>query len=338
MSVPEASSRWSRPQTPATINQQVYNNHDTVSNKHEPNDHSNPALAAETETGIRTGEEPTKFTEDFRDSMSQSGVTEVAQGTNESNAIKRQSSLKKRASLTRKGSLRRRSSSRRSRPSTPEAEDSNSAFFLPVPTQSNPTEILANRFTGWRRILKDYIAYFKEVHLVYETRAKGIGRLYQTLCGAVEPDMFLRNGGILDTTSVLKDYHKSSMLANEHARQGLSRIITLLTGLRNDLGTKIKEIKGLSGDFKNNLDKERDGTRKAVSQLTESLSAADTNPSLVTGKSDPYIVKLLVDRQLRKQLMEENYLHRVNSHVGPYNAFAITNRLTYVCQLGLPEP
>ena len=67
--------------------------------------------------------------------------------------------LKKRQSLSRKNSLKRSGSRKDSRPGSVKsltfAEDvgghgseMNSAFFTPVPTTGNPTEILANRFQG----------------------------------------------------------------------------------------------------------------------------------------------------------------------------------------------
>lgn len=193
-----------------------------------------------------------------------------------------------------------------------------SAFHSPVPSNGNPTEVLCNRFAGWRRILKDFIAYFKEVQLSYESRVKSTSRLFHTLNSAIEPEMFLRSGGILETNIVLKEYHKSAMLSSEQAKQIEVQIISSLTGLRNDLSGKIKEIKALSGDFKNNLDKEREATRRTVTQLADALLAVDANPALASGKNDPYIVKLSVLKQLRRQMTEENYLHRVGALVSSF--------------------
>ncbi|KAK6527889.1 hypothetical protein TWF281_009155 [Arthrobotrys megalospora] len=221
------------------------------------------------------------------------------------------STLKKRNSFRRSSSLKRSGSrSRRSTVGEMDSDNPNSAFHSPVPSHGSPTEVLANRFSGWRRILKDYIAYFKDVQVAYETQAKTTTRLFHTLNSAIEPEMFLRSGGILETNVVLKEHHKSAMLASDQAKQIQVQIISSLSGLRNDLTGKIKEIKGLSGDFKNTLDKEREGTRRAVTQLADALLAVDSNPSLASGKNDPYIVKLSVDKQLRRQLAEENYLHR----------------------------
>jgi len=65
--------------------------------------------------------------------------------------------LKKKASLKRSGSLKRSSSRRSSRAGSvrslvlqapADVDDMHSAFFSPVPTTGNPTEILANRFQG----------------------------------------------------------------------------------------------------------------------------------------------------------------------------------------------
>jgi hypothetical protein len=65
--------------------------------------------------------------------------------------------LKKKASLRRTGSLKKSSSRRSSRAGsvrslalqTPaDIDEMHSAFFSPVPTSGNPTEILANRFQG----------------------------------------------------------------------------------------------------------------------------------------------------------------------------------------------
>jgi hypothetical protein len=89
-------------------------------------------------------------------------------------------------------------------------------------------------------------------------------------------------------------------------------VILALTGLRSDLQQKIKEIKNLSGDFKNSVEKEMENTRKAAQYLVEALGQADMDPSQRTGKQDPYLLKIAVDRQVERQIDEENYLHQVH--------------------------
>lgn len=74
----------------------------------------------------------------------------------------RSSTLRKKASLSNKGSLRRNGSRRslragsvrslslgdREKYHTDGSDDINSAFVTPIPTNGNPTEVLANRFGG----------------------------------------------------------------------------------------------------------------------------------------------------------------------------------------------
>jgi hypothetical protein len=126
------------------------------------------------------------------------------------------------------------------------------------------------------------------------------------------PLTFLSTGGIADATSILKDHHKQALLESNKAREVENEIIVQLTGLRSDLQHKIKEIKSLSGDFKNTVDKEVESTRRAVRHLQEALGLVDSDPAATSGKGDPFIARMAVDRQVDKQIEEENYLHRVS--------------------------
>lgn len=125
------------------------------------------------------------------------------------------------------------------------------------------------------------------------------------------PSMFLSQGGLNDAISTLKGFHKISLAEANKSKDIEDDVITQLNGLRSDLNQKIKEIKSLSGDFKNSVDKERDTTRKAVDHLKDALASAENDPAAAAGKNDPYIIRLAVDRQVEKQIEEENYLHRV---------------------------
>lgn len=123
--------------------------------------------------------------------------------------------------------------------------------------------------------------------------------------------MFLTEGGISDATHILRNHHKQAISEGNKAKTIEEDVVVQLTGLRSDLQQKIKEIKSLSGDFKNNVDKETESTRRAVRDLQEALGIAETEST--SGKGDPFIVKLGVERQLERQIEEENYLHRVGS-------------------------
>ncbi|KAI3396035.1 hypothetical protein diail_531 [Diaporthe ilicicola] len=233
--------------------------------------------------------------------------------------LSRNNTLKKRSSLRRASSMKR-SGSRRSMKagsvrslalqSNPDEDELHSAFHCPVPTTGNPTEALANRFQEWRKVLKDLITYFKEIQTHYEHKSKSLVKLANVLNNVHMPPGFLTSGGLDDAVQVLRNYNSQAVIEANKAREIEEDVILALTGLRSDLQLKIKEIKGLSGDFKNSVNKEMDVTARVVSTLQEVLGKTDLDSALTTGKEDPYLLRLAVDRQLERQLDEENYLHQ----------------------------
>ena len=126
------------------------------------------------------------------------------------------------------------------------------------------------------------------------------------------PSNFMSSGGLAEATQLLREFHKLSLSEANKSKELENEVIQQLTGLRSDLQQKIKEIKSLSGDFKNSVGKEQDQTRKAVKALQDSLGGVDQDASATAGKGDPFLVKMGVDRQLERQIEEENYLHRVS--------------------------
>jgi hypothetical protein len=127
------------------------------------------------------------------------------------------------------------------------------------------------------------------------------------------PSNFLTSGGLGDANHILRDFHKQAISEANKAKELENEVIMQLTGLRSDLQQKIKEIKSLSGDFKNSVDKEQEQTKRAVRAFQEALGQVDHDAAATSGKGDPFIVKMNVDRQLERQIDEENYLHRVRS-------------------------
>ncbi|KAJ5898874.1 hypothetical protein N7495_003618 [Penicillium taxi] len=235
----------------------------------------------------------------------------------------RSSFLGKKNSLSKKSSIRRNGSRRSLRAGSVRSlslgdrekyadgvEDPNSVFAVPIPTTGNPTEALASRFQAWRKILKDLIVFFKDVQKSYETRSKLFLSASNIINNQSVPAAFLQSGGLADATQILRDFHRQGYGEASKAAEVEVEVISQLTGLRSDLQKKTKEIKNLSGDFKNTVEKEIDVTRKAVRNLHESLGLVDVDPSATSGKGDPFLLRLGVERQVEKQIEEENYLHR----------------------------
>jgi hypothetical protein len=165
--------------------------------------------------------------------------------------------------------------------------------------------------TAWRKLLKDLTVYFREIQASYDVRSKATMRMSTTINATLGPPELLKSGGINEALSVLRNFHRIALGEANRAKEIEEDVINQLNLLRNDLNQKIKEIKGLSGDFKNSVEKERDNTRRMVESLKGAITTAEQDPSTASGKGDPFILRLGVDRQVEKQIDEENYLHRV---------------------------
>lgn len=161
--------------------------------------------------------------------------------------------------------------------------------------------------------MKDLITYFREIQTHYDHRAKNLLKISNVINNIAAPPVFLASGGVDDALQILRDYHRSAITEANKSKDIENDVILALVGLRSDLSLKIKEIKSLSGDFKNSVEKEMDSTRKAVNSLQDGLGKSDVDPSQMTGRQDPYLLKLAVDRQVEKQIDEENYLHQVSN-------------------------
>jgi hypothetical protein len=161
--------------------------------------------------------------------------------------------------------------------------------------------------------------FFKELQKQHEARAKLYLSTTNIMSNTSLPPTFLKSGGLGDANEILRDFHRRAHDEAIKAAQVESEVINQLVGLRIDLQKKIKEIKALSGDFRNSVDKEVDVTRKSVRHLQEALGLVDEDPSATSGKGDPFIVRLNVEKQIEKQIEEENYLHRVCSVSFPHS-------------------
>lgn len=128
------------------------------------------------------------------------------------------------------------------------------------------------------------------------------------------------SGSIQDIQVVLKKHHLA--LANQQlkiSKEITTVIIPKLESLRKDLGFKIKEIKELHSDFKTNMNHQLDLTHKLLHKYIASVKYMNsitkkkqqthqTDLTDLQPKHDPYLLKLQLDLQLKRQIAEENYL------------------------------
>lgn len=135
------------------------------------------------------------------------------------------------------------------------------------------------------------------------------------------------NGSVQDLPTILTKFHQQNVTNSSKTLKDINQIIIpKLEELRKDLLVKIKEIKNLQNDFKTSLGKELSETKLLISQYHQafelsnklehgSSSAHHLDSGSESGKYDPYLVKIKLDRQLKRQLSEENYLYEAYTNL-----------------------
>lgn len=122
-------------------------------------------------------------------------------------------------------------------------------------------------------------------------------------------------GSIQDIQVILKKHHLS--LANQQfkvSKEITTALIPKLEELRKDLNFKIKEIKELHGDFKTNINAHLKLTGQLLNKYVAAVKFMNKNANNnvaannLEPKHDPYLLKLQLDLQLKRQVAEENYL------------------------------
>ncbi|CAR27259.1 ZYRO0C12606p [Zygosaccharomyces rouxii] len=137
------------------------------------------------------------------------------------------------------------------------------------------------------------------------------------------PSGFLKfgSGSIQDIQVVLKKYHLSIAVQQLKISKEINmNLLPRIEDLRRDLQSKIKEIKELSGDFRTNINEHVAITGQLLNRYISSVKYMTTNVAdsdsiklqkkgtQIKPKHDPYLLKLQLDLQLKRQLLEESYL------------------------------
>lgn len=203
-------------------------------------------------------------------------------------------------------------------------QDPRSPLVILIPTSSQPTEILTQRFGAWRSIIKSLIIYLTEVASIQDEIVRqqlrlthsiqfpffSVENLYQPSSSEDKQNqkffLSMGNGSIQDLPTILNQYHISlASKASQASKELSNEMIPRLEDLRRDLLVKIKEIKFLSSDFKNSCTKELQKTKIDMKIFSESIEQARYG----VPKQDPFLAKIILDRQIKRQITEENFLH-----------------------------
>ncbi|KAI0761568.1 hypothetical protein BD413DRAFT_589059 [Trametes elegans] len=180
------------------------------------------------------------------------------------------------------------------------------------PHDLRPSDILIERFTAWKAIVKQLIAYFEGIADIENNVAREMTKL-----GAViqvpfrSGNQFLGEGGLQDIFYGIRD--KTRAIADQHANLGRTvdgSIVQHLQKLRVEIKAHIKNIQNDTGKLATAVAKERELSEKLIGDLGTNISILKNTPLSVTARTDPYVANQSVARQLVKQVHTENALQK----------------------------
>lgn len=238
-----------------------------------------------------------------------------------------------------------------------------SKLDLKAVASGQPTEVLALRVEAWRKVVRSFWLYLQDYATLQEDLARQHSRITNGLhfpglpaysAAAVEsitpevsasgfsPDtgaMFLPVGSdsIADVPRVLSTFHTTQAAHAATASKKLKGgVIPRLESVETDLISKISEIRTLAPDFNNTVVQEQEATFRATFAYSMALEAATNQPGSLAPKNDPCLLKPALDRQVAKQLKEENYL--IEAHVNILSSGKeLENVIVSEIQLALKE-
>ncbi|PWN25013.1 hypothetical protein BDZ90DRAFT_234620 [Jaminaea rosea] len=181
-----------------------------------------------------------------------------------------------------------------------------------APHELRPSDILIERFNGWKHITKQLIAYFEGIADIEYNTAKELTKLGGVIQVPFrEGSQFLGEGGIQDIYYGIRD--KTRVIADHHANLAKTvegSIVQHLQKLRAEIKAHVKNIQQDTGKLANSVAKEREMSTKMISDLARSITLLKNTPMSVTAREDPYTTNTQVARQLQRQVNEENALQK----------------------------
>ncbi|BEI86997.1 hypothetical protein CcaverHIS002_0703430 [Cutaneotrichosporon cavernicola] len=181
-----------------------------------------------------------------------------------------------------------------------------------APHELKPSDILIERFTAWKQIVKMLIAYFEGVADIEGNTSKELTKLAAVIQVPFRPgNQFLGEGGVQDVFYTIRD--KTRVIADSHAslaRTIDSSIVQHLQKLRTEIKAHIKNVQNDTGKLAASVAREREMSTKSIADLSRAISACNNTPMQLSAKEDPYAVNIAVMKQLQKQVHEENALQK----------------------------
>ncbi|KAG8728177.1 hypothetical protein FRC12_021960 [Ceratobasidium sp. 428] len=211
--------------------------------------------------------------------------------TGDGNTISRATSVSRRSAMSKNQSLIRKST---------------------AVHELRPSDILIERFTAYKHIVKQLIAYFEGVADIEANTAKEMTKLGAVIQVPFKAgNQFMGEGGLQDVYYNIRD--KTRTIADHHANLAKtveSSIVQHLRKLHYEIKAHIKNVQNDTGKLATSVAKEREMSTKHISDLARTIAMFKNTPMQVTSRDDPYVMNQLVLRQLQKQVHEENALQK----------------------------
>ncbi|TFK35997.1 hypothetical protein BDQ12DRAFT_655045 [Crucibulum laeve] len=179
----------------------------------------------------------------------------------------------------------------------------------------NPSDVLIERFTGWKAVVKQLIAYFEGVAQIESHTARELSKLANVIQVPFKPgNQFLGEGenGMQDLYQAIRDKtHLVSITHTDLGRTIDTSIVQQLQKLKADIKGHIKNIQNDTGKLAAAVAKEREHSTRLIEDLGRDI-ATFKNAETTGGRigTDPYITNQTLARQLQKQVTEENLLQK----------------------------
>jgi BAR-like domain len=190
------------------------------------------------------------------------------------------------------------------------AMSSSSGEFPLSPRGHSPEHFWCfTRFTAWKAITKQLIAYFEGIADIENNTAKELTKLGAVIQVPFKAgNQFLGEEGLQDVYYNIRD--KTRIIADHHANLGKTiegSIVQHLQKLRFEIKAHIKNVQNDTGRLASGVAKERELSTKHVSDLARAISLYKNTPMAVTAKEDPYCQNQLVLKQLQRQASPSNF-------------------------------
>ncbi|CAE6532935.1 unnamed protein product [Rhizoctonia solani] len=175
-----------------------------------------------------------------------------------------------------------------------------------------PSDILIERFTAYKHIVKQLVAYFEGIADIESNTAKEMTKLGAVIQVPFKAgNQFMGEGGLQDVYYTIRD--KTRTIADHHANLAKtveSSIVQHLRKLHYEIKAHIKNVQNDTGKLATSVAREREMSTKHISDLSRAIAMFKNTPMQVTSRDDPYVMNQLVIRQLQKQVHEENALQK----------------------------